>query len=110
RDTLLKNGPVNDTARTPFGCWILEMPVQWFSPVLYTQQSNDPVRISAPFLRWQYKRDHTIRMFSTVSTVETTAKEESTWRTISIEIGQKVPNVVVFNPLYPLLDALDRFV
>ena len=52
RDTLLKNGPVNDTARTPFGCWILEMPVQWFSPDLYTQQSNDPVRISAPFLRW----------------------------------------------------------
>lgn len=110
RDTLLKNGPVNDTAQTPFGCWILEMPVQWFSPDPYTQQSNDLVRISAPFLRWKYKRDHTIRMFSTVSTVETTAKEESTWRTISIEIGQKVPNVVVFNPLYPLLDALDRFV
>lgn len=106
RDTLLKNGPINDTDRTPFGCWILEMPVQWFPAYLLAGKTNEPGKTATPFLRWKYKKDHAIYMVSAVDPHEAT----DIWRPVYIERGQKQPDVVVFSPLYPLLDTLDWFV
>lgn len=106
RDTLLKNGPTNDTARTPFGCWILEMPVQWFPQYLLAGETNEPGKTATPFLRWKYKKDHTVYMVSAVDPHEAT----DIWRPVYVERGQKQSDVVVFSPLYPLLDTLDWFV
>ena len=106
RDTLLKNGPINDTERTPFGCWILEMPVQWFPEYLLAGETNEPGKTATPFLRWKYKKDHTIYMVSAVDPHEAA----DIWRPVYVERGQKQQDVVVFSPLYPLLDTLDWFV
>lgn len=106
RDTLLKNGPINDTAQTPFGCWILEMPVQWFPDYLLAGETDEPGKTASPFLRWKYKKDHTVRMLSTVDAHKATY----IWRPVNVERGQKEPDIIVFNPLYPLLDVLDWFV
>lgn len=106
RDTLLKNGPINDTAQTPFGCWLLEMPVQWFQPDFLPLKDDEPIRSEIPFLRWKYTKDHTIHMASTVAS----GGVDGVWRTVGTPMGQKEMNTVVFNPLYPLLAALDRFI
>ena len=103
--TLLKYGPINDTARTPFGCWILEMPVQWFQqPLLPKEHALQGTE--NPFLRWKYKDGNT------VCTASTIGREgiDGIWRATVAPTGQKDPDVVVFSPLYPLLAALDRLI
>lgn len=102
RDTLLKSGPTNDTKRTPFGFWKLEMPVQWFAK---DNDRNEESAVESPFLRRKFLNDHMIRM---VSTIERKG-ESSIRRPVGMPLGQEDTDVVVFNPLYPLLDALDRF-
>lgn len=105
-DTLLKYGPLNDTARTPFGCWRLEMPVQWFQsqPIPYKFDNKEIPEI--PFLRWKYQKDHVIHMASTIAPGGVTG----VWRTIGTQIVKNEADIVAFSPLYPLLAALDRFI
>ena len=103
QDTLLKRGPVNDTTHTPFGCWIIEMPVQWFQSSS-SLQLNTPYEI--PFLRYKYQGNHTIRTFSTIAP----NGFFGVWRSVPTPVGQRDPDIVVFSPLYPLLAALDRFI
>lgn len=105
RDTLLKSGPVNDTAWTPFGCWLLEIPIKWFQCQPVSNEIDRQRLLESPFLRWKYKKDHTIRTFSTIK-----PSIPEVWRPISISMGQQKTDIVVFNPLYPLLAALDRFI
>ena len=104
--TLLRRGPVNDTGRTPFGCWVLEMPVQWFQPQLIPRETDPKEVPEIPFLRWKYKKDH---MIQTASTIKFGGVPD-VWRPVASPLGQRETDVVVFNPLYPLLAALDRFV
>lgn len=105
-DTLLKRGPMNDTGRTPFGNWILELPVQWFQSYLYPDQKEEKVEKESPLLRRKYKNG------SIISTASTVAPEGVTgvWRPATASLGKLEPDVIRFNPLYPLLAALDRFV
>lgn len=103
RDTLLKSGPTNDTERTPFGFWRLEIPVQWFAA--HNRQNEGAVKVESPFLRRKYINDHMIRMISTIES----KGESGVRRTLGIALGQEDTGVVVFSPLYPLQDALDRF-
>lgn len=103
RDTLLKRGRTNDTEKTPFGSWRLEMPVQWFAAD--NSQNGESAKVESPFLRRKYTKDHMIRMISTIES----KGESGVRRPIGIELGQEDTEVVVFSPLYPLLDALDRF-
>lgn len=102
-DTLLKRGPMNDTGRTPFGSWILELPVQWFRPPLHADQEEET---EAPLLRRKYKDG---QITSTASTV-TPKGVSGVWRPVTVSLGKLEPTVIRFNPLYPLLAALDRFV
>lgn len=101
-DTLLTRGPINDTERTPFGSWILELPVQWFRPHLRPDGEN---KKEFPLLRRKYKDG------SIISTASTVAPEGVTgvWRPVTASLGNQAPDVIRFNPLYPLLAALDRF-
>ena len=103
RDTLLKSGPINDTKRTPFGFWRLEMPVRWFAAD--NSQSDESAKVESPFLRRKFVNDHMIRMISTIES----KGESGVRRPIGIALGQEDTETVVFSPLYPLLDALDRF-
>lgn len=105
-DTLLKRGPINDTGRTPFGSWILELPVQWFQSYLYPDQKEEKVEKESPLLRRKYKNG------AIISTASTVAPEGVTgvWRSVTASLGKLEPDVIRFNPLYPLLAALDRFV
>lgn len=105
-DTLLKRGPINDTGRTPFGSWILELPVQWFQSYLYPDQKEEKVEKESPLLRRKYKNG------AIISTASTVAPEGVTgvWRPVTASLGKLEPDVIRFNPLYPLLAALDRFV
>lgn len=103
RDTLLKNGPTDDTARTPFGCWRLEIPTQWIWPRLNQDYNNQGPEFQ--FLRWKYKADQTIRMVADIS-----KGENDVWRPVAKPIGHKEEDVMIFSPLYPLLAALDQFV
>lgn len=103
RDTLLKSGPINDTKRTPFGFWRLEMPVRWFAAD--NSQSDESAKVESPFLRRKFVNDHMIRMISTIES----KGESGVRRPIGIALGQEDTEAVVFSPLYPLLDALDRF-
>lgn len=103
RDTLLKSGPINDTKRTPFGFWRLEMPVRWFAAD--NSQSDESTKVESPFLRRKFVNDHMIRMISTIES----KGESGVRRPIGIALGQEDTEAVVFSPLYPLLDALDRF-
>ncbi len=103
RDTLLKSGPINDTKRTPFGFWRLEMPVQWFAAD--SSQNGETTYVESPFLRRKFVNDHMIRMISTIES----KGELGVRRPVGIALGQEDKEVVVFSPLYPLLDALDRF-
>lgn len=102
-DTLLKRGPMNDTGRTSFGSWILELPVQWFELSLHADQEEET---EAPLLRRKYKDGQIIRTASTV----TPKGVKDVWRTVTASLGKLEPDVIRFNPLYPLLAALDRFV
>lgn len=102
RDTFLKNGPTNDTVRTPFGCWRFEMPVKWLQPVL----GDDSETKEIPFLRWKYKADQMIRTRYTI----TPKGVENVWRPVATQMGRRDSAVILFNPLYPLLAALDRFI
>lgn len=105
-DTLLKRGPMNDTGRTPFGHWILELPVQWFQSYLYPDQKEEEGEKECPLLRRKYKNG------SSISTASTVAPEGVTgvWRPVTASLGKLEPDVIRFNPLYPLLTALDRFI
>lgn len=105
RDALLKSGLTNDTKKTPFGFWRLEMPVQWFA-AYNNGQDSESVQVESPFLRRKYIKDHMIRM---VSTIECKG-ESGVRRSVGISFGKAETDIVVFSPLYPLLDALDRFV
>ena len=105
-DTLLKYGPLNETARTPFGCWRLEMPVQLFQPQLIPYKSDNKEIPEIPFLRWKYQKDHIIHMVSTIAPGSVTG----VWRSIGTQIGENEADIVTFSPLYPLLAALDRFI
>ena len=106
RDTLLKNGPDNDTSRTPFGFWRLELPAQWFQAYLMADNTGEKESAEIPFLRWKYRGDQTIRMVSTIPL----KGAKDVWRPVSTPMGQQVKDVVWFDPLYPLLAALDRFI
>lgn len=101
-DTLLKRGPINDTELTPFGSWILELPVQWFrlSPDL-----NLNGEMEFPLLRRKYKDGQIISSASTVAPKGTS----NVWRPVTAPLGKLEPDVIRFNPLYPLLAAIDRF-
>lgn len=105
QDTLLKRGPVNDTAQTPFGCWILEMPVQWFQPPLLLKE-HALYGKENPFLRWKYRNGNTVYTVSTIGPEGV----DGVWRPTVAPTGQRDPDVVVFSPLYPLLAALDRLI
>lgn len=102
RDTFLKNGPANDTVRTPFGCWRFEMPIEWFQPIF----AENPEEKEIPFLRWKYKADQMIRTRYTITPIGV----ENVWRPVTTQMGQRDNEVILFNPLYPLLAALDRFI
>ena len=102
-DTLLRRGPINDARRTPFGCWILELPVLLFQSYLHPEQK---VETEIPLLRRKYKDGSII---STASTVAPKGVKD-VWRPVTASLGKLEPDVIRFNPLYPLLAALDRFV
>ena len=106
QDTLLKYGPVNDTDRTPFGCWILEMPVQWFQPFPIPQPFDPEKAREVPFLRWKYKGLYETRAVSIIGS----KGAPGVWRSIADFEAQREVDIVVFSPLYPLLEALDRFI
>ena len=115
QDTLLKYGPINDTGRTPFGCWILEMPAQWFRPPLLPKEHILYGR-ETPFLRRKYRNGNTVYTISTIGPEGVVHKDSGrvsgVWRptraTRSQEQGE--PDIVVFSPLYPLLAVLDRLI
>ena len=106
QDTLLKRSPVNNTARTPFGCWILEMPVRWFQPFPISQPYDSKTAREVPFLRWKYKGNYETRMVSIIGCEGV----PGVWRSIAGLGAQREADTVVFSPLYPLLAALDRFI
>lgn len=101
--TLLKLGSVNDTARTPFGCWILEMPVQWFQPPLLPKE-HALHGTENQFLRWKYRDGNAVYTASTIGSEGV----YDVWRPIATPTVQTETDVVVFSPLYPLLAALDQ--
>ena len=104
-DTLLKRGPVNNTSQTPFGCWILEMPVQWFRPPLLPEEHALYGKENS-FLRWKYRDGNTVYTVSTIGPEGV----DGVWRPTVAPTGQREQDVVVFSPLYPLLAALDRLI
>lgn len=103
--TLLKLGRVNDTERTPFGCWILEMPVQWFQTPLLLEE-HALYGKENPFLRWKYGDGNTVYTASTLGPEGILG----VWRPIVTPTMQRDSDVVVFSPLYPLLAALDQLI
>ena len=103
--TLLKLGQVNDTERTPFGRWILEMPVQWFQTPLFFEE-HALYGKENPFLRWKYRDGNTVYTASTLGPEGI----PGVWRPIVTPTMQRDSDVVVFSPLYPLLAALDQLI
>lgn len=115
QDTLLKCGPINDTSQTPFGCWILEMPVQWFqSPLL--PKEHTLYGTENPFLRWKHRDGNTVHTISTIGpegvSDKVPGRVSGVWRpTATVKPPEQGElGIVVFSPLYPLFASLDRLI
>lgn len=106
-DFPFKDGWVGDTERTPFGCWRLKIPAEWFGS---KPSANGGVvtcpALNSGFLRKIYKRDNMICTGAIISL----DGETGVWRELQTPLGQPEENMYMFNPLYPLLNALDMFV
>ena len=103
--TLLRRGPVNNVNETSFGCWVLEIPVQWIDKNISSGEIDNKLQ-HYQFLRRKFKKDSDVRSIR----IPELDRLPEFWREIDIPFGQVDKDVVLFSPLYPLLAALDSFI